>query len=393
MTPDSTGLQRPTVAGRIFAFLSSFGLAIVVLFLLLVLTLLGTLEQAEFGLYVVQQKYFNSLYLVHWLFDVVPIPLPGVYLLLVILFINQVCGGMIRLIQRRGPIGVLVAHAGILLLLVSGFVTFHQSNHGSMRLYEGETANEVESYTDWVVEIRRLEPTPSDRIWIIPTKDLEAMGPFGARTFAAADLPFALALAQYQVNCVPVPGGAPPALPPVDGVSLLPQARAKEVEANAAGVYVEVVDKAGGAPQRSIVWAYERHPFAFTTGTERWAVAMKRRTWSIPFDVRLDRFTVELHPNTQIPKVFRSDVTKSEGESHEAVNISMNAPLRYRGYTLFQASWGPQNAPPGTPLFSGFAVVHNPADHWPLYACIIVSAGLLLHFFQKLFFYVKRGVR
>jgi hypothetical protein len=38
---------------------------------------------------------------------------------------------------------------------------------------------------------------------------------------------------------------------------------------------------------------------------------------------------------------------------------------------------------------STLAVVKNPADRWPLYSCIIISAGLLIHFTQKLTKYLR----
>ena len=119
-------------------------------------------------------------------------------------------------------------------------------------------------------------------------------------------------------------------------------------------------------------------------------IDLTRRTWRLPFVVRLDDFTVELHPNTRMAKIYRSDITQIADGVEQPTRISMNAPLRYHGYTLFQASWGPQDAPAGTPLFSGFAVVHNPADQWPLYSCIIVGVGLLIHFLQRLAGHLRR---
>ena len=68
-----------------FDGLASYGFVVVLLSFLLLLTLLGTLEQAEYGLFAVQKKYFDSLFLVHKLFGLIPIPLPGVYLLLALL--------------------------------------------------------------------------------------------------------------------------------------------------------------------------------------------------------------------------------------------------------------------------------------------------------------------
>ena len=71
----------------------------------------------------------------------------------------------------------------------------------------------------------------------------------------------------------------------------------------------------------------------------------------------------------------------------------MNEPLRQDGYTFFQASWGPQDAKPGDRLYSVFAVVDNPSDMWPLYSCIMVGVGLLIHFFQKLVGHLTRTAR
>ena len=86
---------------------------------------------------------------------------------------------------------------------------------------------------------------------------------------------------------------------------------------------------------------------------------------------------------------FESVVTQTEGPIDRKVNIRMNEPLRYHGYTLFQSGWGPQNAGPGERLFSTFSVVKNPADQWPLYSCIVIAIGLLIHFLQKLFSYLR----
>ena len=81
---------------KTFDFFASYGFAVVVLIFLTVLTLFGTLEQANTSLFDVQNKYFNSFFLVHDLFGKIPIPLPGVYLLSVLLFINLTCGAIIR---------------------------------------------------------------------------------------------------------------------------------------------------------------------------------------------------------------------------------------------------------------------------------------------------------
>ena len=78
-----------------FRFLSSYALSSVLFLLLLLLTYFGTLYQTENGLYAAQQRYFNSLFVVHEAFGVFPLPLPGGYLLLAVLFVNLLLGGLV----------------------------------------------------------------------------------------------------------------------------------------------------------------------------------------------------------------------------------------------------------------------------------------------------------
>ena len=92
--------------------------------------------------------------------------------------------------------------------------------------------------------------------------------------------------------------------------------------------------------------------------------------------------------------LFSSDVIVTEPDvSPRPVKIAMNEPLRSRGLVLYQASWGPSNARPGDPLFSTLSVVQNPADQYPLYACIVIAIGLLLHFSRKLLGYMRTEAR
>jgi hypothetical protein len=377
--------NKTPIASRIFNIVASYGFAVVILAFLLILTLFGTLEQADYGLYAVQKKYFDSLFLVHSLFGFLPIPLPGVYLLLTLLFINLVCGAIIRAPKYWRYPGMLIAHCGILLLLAGGFVNFHFATYGSLQLYEKEASNRFHSYHDWVVEIRQTKPELSESVFVIPAGDLAACR--NARTFRSGQLPFELELSGYTPNCAPRRSDNSPAVTAVDGFYLQSLPLDKTAEMNIPGVYADVREVTGDI-QQGILWGLERAPLIIRSGLSEWAIGIQRQSMPLPFTVVLDDFTVEHYPNTKIPHVFRSEITKVEGRTNEKIKISMNKPLRYRGYTVFQASWGPENAPPGTRLFSGFAIVRNPADHWPLYACIVVGVGIGIHFIQKLLVYL-----
>jgi cytochrome c biogenesis protein ResB len=121
----------------------------------------------------------------------------------------------------------------------------------------------------------------------------------------------------------------------------------------------------------------------------RFGVALRREQWVMPFTVALDEFTKEDHPRMMMPKSFSSDVVVIEPGSERKVKISMNEPLRQDGLVLYQASWGPSNARPGDRLFSTLAVVRNPADQYPLYSCIVIAIGLVMHFSIKLMKHIR----
>ena len=71
---------------KLIQFFGSYALSITILILLLFLPFFGTLEQADHSLYEVQTKYFDSLFFKP---DLLPIYVPGAYLLISVLFVNM----------------------------------------------------------------------------------------------------------------------------------------------------------------------------------------------------------------------------------------------------------------------------------------------------------------
>ncbi len=359
-------------------FIASYGLAVVVLLFLLLLTFLGTLEQVDHGLYAAQKKYFQSAVLVHEFFGVVPAPLPGVYTLLVVGFANLLAGGVIRARKGWKQAGILTAHAGVLLLLLGAFVGFEFGDRGQLTLYEGEQANSIVSPESWEIAIARAASATQTREYLLPEDAFAEATQTNPVTFHADGLPFEVVLSDYFPNARPRPAG--------DGIERLDTRR--EAEQNVPALRVVVAPEDSNQSHQKILWGLDETPWRVSIDGGQWLVELRRRTRTLPFYVRLDKFTRELHPGTDIPKTFKSDVTiVGENYSQQAV-ISMNEPLRYGGYTFYQASWGPPDAAPGHPLYSSLAVVRNPAENWPLWACTVICIGLAIHFGRKLAVYL-----
>lgn len=374
----------------IYDALSSLWLSCTLLIFLALLTWLGTLEQVNTGLFEVQRKYFESYFLIHHA-GPIAIPLPGATLVLGLLCVNLVLGGLVRLRKGAATAGILVTHVGILFLVFAGYVKMNHSADGHVTLFEGQSSTTFESYHRW--EIAILQEKEKGRIWevVAAQEDFENNQGSAPVKLKSDELPFELEIKHFTPNARVMPKGPmfTPKLPVVEGFFVDALATEKENERNIASAYATVIPKAGGERQESILWGAQRQPWTVTFDGKQYGIELRREQYVMPFAVQLDDFEKEDHPRMNMPKSFSSDVTVIEGGSKRPVKISMNEPLRQEGLVLYQASWGPSNARPGDALFSTLAVVNNPADQYPLYACIVIAIGLVMHFTRKLVKHIK----
>ncbi len=388
----------------LYRFFTSFKLATVVLILMTVVTLLGTLGQVDNGLHAAKVKYFHSFVFAEKIFGI-PVLLPGGLLLMIVLFINMTLGAIVKVRKRWKGAGLLVSHFGMLMLLAGGFITWAFSTDGYMALYPGMETNRVESYREWQLEVIPLsEDGVAEEAWIYPAKFLETMRPDEQRVIKAESLPFDVVINGYAKNATPIPVSAPMAAKvsgkEIDGFKLSPQKNSKEAEQNLPGAYVEFRPRDGGDPIEGILWAGSYRfdprekpmPFTFTVGEQLYGALLVKKSWTVPFTVRLDEFIFERHPGIMTARNYESRVTRiEESEPDTALEIKMNEPMRHAGYTFFQESFGPSGSQPGDEMFSQFAVANNPADQWPLWALCITGVGLGIHFVIMLVNFTTRS--
>ncbi len=372
---------------KLVKVLSSFQLAVVLIVLLLVLTFFGTLEQVDHGLYEVQKKYFESLFLVHDLFGVVPIPLPGGYLVMTVFAVNLVVGGIIRMRKHWRNPGVLIIHLGMLVMMAAAYVTFQYSVTGNMSLYENERSNEFQSFYEWNLEITDVAD-PNDTMLLISDEAMDDLKDGKVRTFESESLPFDVRVDLYARNSVPMQTTPDKVgrVTNIDGFYLEAVDLNNTAEQNVPGAYITLIDKETGEETQGILWGMATAPWTPKVCDSTYSFELARKRWDVPFTLVLDDFRREMHPGTEMAASFESDVTKIEGASSEQIRIYMNHPLRHRGFTFFQASWGMDRR---GEEYSVFQVVRNPADQWPLYSCIIIGIGMVIHFLQKLTRYIK----
>lgn len=100
------------------------------------------------------------------------------------------------------------------------------------------------------------------------------------------------------------------------------------------------------------------------------------------FKLNLKDFRVENYPGTEKPASFESDVILKDDARGVVRNetISMNKPLVYRGYHIFQASYVKEE---GRPEISVFTVGRDPGVPVKYAGALIMIAGVVTMFFTR----------
>ena len=102
-----------SAAQRMLAVLASLKVTVAGLLLLMILTIWGTLYQAEHGLYQAQERFYQSWFL--WIWNL--IPFPGAQTVMTVLFVNLGASVAYMALRRKLSVGFVTTHLGLALLL------------------------------------------------------------------------------------------------------------------------------------------------------------------------------------------------------------------------------------------------------------------------------------
>lgn len=383
---------------KIFAFLGGFHVAIVCMVLLLILTWLSTLEQVgPGGLYWTLHKYFSfDALIVHpTLYGKdLPILLPGGYWVCAVFTLNLLIGGVMRIRKGWKHAAVLVSHFSMLMLMVGGAVTYHQSREAYMSLEHGSTGDGAFSLNELAIEIAEIKDGDKQGPTVIASELLSPVrGKLdNSREFLLPNLPFDVTVSDYNIHAklYPVQGNVDPSVKVIDGYYAATAKPTGAEETNLSSCIVTVKNRESGESQDILLFEGVSHDITTTVDGKVYGFRLQGEVWALPFQIRLDDSRGEKHPGTGLAMTYESDVTvlDSEGNDERKFKIEMNQPLRYKGLTFYQTSW--DNS--GEKTISGFTVKTNPSDQWPKYAIYTCGAALFVHFIIKLFGFVSASI-
>ncbi len=422
---------------RVVKFLTSLRLTVVLLAFGIVLVFVGTVAQADEGLYNAQARYFK-----HWLVwgltmfgHRVPIALPGGYLIGTLLLANLVAAHIKRFQLTTKKIGIQLTHAGVILLLVGQLITDLFSHETQIRFYEGQTRSFSESGTHYELAFVTDGDAATEEVVAIPERLLARGG-----EVKHEKLPFIIRVKNYWPNSdpsfrAPMMQNEPPLTTNGLGRSFdfRPEAETKSMESkNVPTALIEIVGSSGSLGAWVVSgWSGDsqlvevlRNSFTRQTGGQMAETMISRliepqkieaggkqfvfmlrpaRTY-MPYSLTLLKATHSVYTGTAtaaspegIPKDFRSRVrleNRQTGENRE-VEIYMNTPLRYSGLTFYQYQMaaGEMARKTGRVPSSTLQAVRNPAWLTPYVGCIVVAAGLVTQFMIHLVGFVSRRKR
>ncbi len=357
----------------------------------MVLVFVGTLDQVHIGVYEAENRYFKSFLL----FFTPPhtdlrIPwFPGGYIVGGLLLINLIAAHLARFKLSWKKAGILLLHSGIILLLVGQlFADLFVDLESQMRLDQGQTKDYSESLYHDELAVIDTSDADSDHVVSIPDSRLHN----GSRI----DLPIdalQLVVDDYYpnsalVNLTQLPSPNYPHLrvgPMAAAVQL--ERTYKENERNLPSAAVSIFQRGQLIGAWSLAAGFPR-PVSFQAGGKSYQIVLQPKRFYKPFSIQLLQFRHDRYAGTDIAKNFSSRIRLLDPSKHEDREslVFMNNPLRYRGYTFYQAGF--DNNDTTTVL----QVAQNPSWLVPYISCALIVLGMLLQFAMHLVSFVKRRV-
>lgn len=322
----------------------------------------GTISQRYIGLFASEKLFFGS-----YLFWLGPMPLPGIYSVLALMALSLSAKLLLESPWKQEQAGVIIAHASIIMLLLGGLITSHSRQDAYMVLGQGESSDLLSDY-----HRRELAIFKNGAVaLIIPYEDLSK-----GKHIHADSLPFDLRIETVCRNCEAVERRHPSdrLRGTAAAIDLRPAPLLKQDEENLSGITFDV-EGARQAAGTYIAFESMLKPPAITIGKDQYGIVMRRAQRLLPFSLRLVQFERNTHPATDIAASYRSLVTVKDDGMEWNAPIEMNAPLNYKGYTIYQSSFLNEGGKEKTVL----AVVRNSGKLFPYMALGFFCTGLLLH--------------
>jgi ABC-type transport system involved in cytochrome c biogenesis permease subunit len=317
--------------------------------------------------------------------------------------------GCWALFGKRG--GVVLLHGGIALLMFGELYTAQYVGEAQMRITEGQTIAYAEDIRSFELAVTDVSDPKKDVVTAIPGELINSAAPkkhvvdgkeevvAEAATISDDALPFNVRIVELMPNATTrraQPGESSPAnaglgqlrvansVPVNTGVST-------EQTPDAPAAVVELLKKDEAGKSGESLGTYLLWPFLGSEVVEvdgkPFNVALRFTRVPKDYSITLKKFKFDTYEGSTTPKNFESVVQLRDPAQNVDVPLStsMNNPIRYAGETIYQSSYDPNNL-----KTTVLQVVSNAGWMIPYVACMIIAAGMLVHFLQMIVRFVYR---
>ena len=340
---------------------------------MMMLVVLGTLAQKDMGLFAAQNRYFSAWITWFWY-----VPMPGGRLTLIIILINLSFFFFNKSIWKIKKLGIVILHLGGILLFVGGGLTAIFSSEGNMVIEEGAQSNHVEDYHLMELAVINTSAAGFDEFTIFDQPLLKRN-----QLLRHVNLNFEIEILNYLENCEPARRTSPAGIQykgMLKNFMLNELKPEKEDNWNRPGLIYQINNTGTNADGMYGIFLGQPIAQTISINDKDFTIILRRQRTYLPFSIKLLDFKKILHPGTDIPKSFSSEINLIENGAVRKILIQMNEPLRHKGYTFFQSSF--IESPDGETTV--LAAVKNYGRLFPYISSIIMSIGLLFHLSQKL---------
>jgi len=288
--------------------------------------------------------------------------------------------------------GIVLIHAGLILMLLGEFITGLAATEGRMMIPEFGASNVILDARE--PELAFVTETEDGKLKhaVIP-KSMIVEADKSEEKITDPALPLSVRIDQWMANSTKQSArfinGDPTR---VDwSVAEAPTVTGTEQSEDRPSVIATFFD-GDERIGRHVLSTWESiPPIELEADGKTYRVALRFKQTPLDYTLQLNDFSNDQFTGTRIARNYSSDMrlaADARGDTRDAY-IKMNQPLRYDGKAFFQSGFfqQPLNRNQGTIL----QVADNPGAWVPYLSCVIVTLGLTIHFVVSLIKYGRRA--
>ncbi len=247
-------------------------------------------------------------------------------------------GGCLLLFKKRA--GIVLLHAGVLLLMANEIVVDQLHEEASMTLFEGDTANFVRDIRSAELAIVDRSGKEKDQHFVVPDSILKSSAR-NKEIISDEQLPVDLLVRKYYPNAEIRQRNKDDDNPSTAGVGVnqsivpLKSSSGTDSDVNYAAAYVDVLEKETGKKIGTYLLSAFMDSMGeanqFQVGDRSYEIGLRFKRIYKPYSIHLIDVRKDDYIGTSTPMNYSSEirlVDKDRGEDRQ-VKIWMNNPLRY----------------------------------------------------------------